>query len=230
MFKRSGGNTGTPAPAGEQAGKAGDPLAVGAEQPQGGAAPVGSDETIAAVRRTKLGSIALLGIIIGVSVILVFAMRKLGVSQKLDLPDIKIDYPIEQADLSVIKKDHEKLIRQLNRTGEVVQVPLEQVQMNPFALPVEATAANNEPVKPGTSPEDLAAKARSAHEKEIQSKLASLKINSILSSGRVPVANISGQVVRVGDLIGELFIVGKIQGRSVTLVSDGKEYELSLGE
>jgi hypothetical protein len=130
----------------------------------------------------------------------------------------------------VLRKDHEKLIRQLNRSGEVVQVPLEQVQMNPFALPIETAASTTPVVKPGASPDDIAAKARTAHEKEIETKLKGLKINSILSSGRVPVANISGQVVRVGDLIGELFIVGKIQGRSVTLVSDGHEYELSLGE
>lgn len=230
MLKRTGTSTPAASASGESIPKGNDPLNLNTDAPQGAApATGGGDETIAAVRRTKLGSLALLGIVVGVSVVLVFAMRKLGVSQKLDLPDIKIDYPIEQADMSVIRKDHEKLIRQLNRTGDVVQVPLEQVQMNPFALPMETTATTT-PVKPGTSPEDLAAKARTAKEKEIEAKLKSLKINSILSSGRVPVAQISGQVVRVGDLIGELFIVGKIEGRTVTLVSDGHEYELTVGE
>lgn len=229
MLKRPTG--GAPAAGGADAAPKGNEavnLSADAGNAHGAAAPTG-DETIAAVRRTKLGSLALLGIVGGVSTLLVLGMRQLGVAQKIELPDIKIDYPIEQADVSVLRKDHEKLIKQLNRTGEVVQVPLEQVQMNPFALPMESSVAS-EPAKPGANPEDLAARSRSEHAKEIEAKLKTLKINSILSSGRVPVAQISGQVVRVGDLIGDMFIVGKIQGRTVTLVSDGQEFELSVGE
>ena len=48
--------------------------------------------------------------------------------------------------------------------------------------------------------------------------------------GRVPVAQISGDLVRIGDRIGEYFVVVAIEGRLVRLEADGREFTLTLDD
>lgn len=191
----------------------------------------GSDETLRAVRKTKLRGTLLMVAMITVGGGLLYGMRMMGVSKRLTMKDVKIDYPLERAEQSVTRAEHERVIRALASSENVIQVPLEQVQMNPFALRSDAEAAA--PTENGPSAEELAAarsaKERDARVKKLQDALKKLKLNSVVASGHMPVAQISGQVVKIGDIVAEEFIVGKIKQRSVVLLADGQEYELEIG-
>ncbi len=193
-----------------------------------------ADDTTSAVRKTRLSGTLILLLVVCVAATTLFAMRKIGLATRFKMPDITIDYPIEKADLSVITKDHERMIEQLRSSEELVQVPLEQVQMNPFALRIPGNSSQPTAAATGpTAAEREAARLAAERQKrlaELQGKVKSLTLNSVMGSGSVPVARVSGQLVRVGDLIQELFIVARIEGRSVTLMADGQEFVLTLGE
>jgi len=231
MFNRISESSGTDS---TQAGAA-EPGVTTMDAPILGA-PVGAgaaDDTTTAVRKTRLGGTLILLVVVAVSATTVFAMRKVGLATRFRMPDIKIDYPIEKADLSVITKDHERMIEQLRSSEELVQVPLEQVQMNPFALRMPGSTPQPTAATGPTAAEREAARLAAERQKrlaELQGKAKNLKLNSVMGSGSVPMARVSGQLVRVGDLIQELFIVARIEGRSVTLMADGQEFVLTLGE
>ena len=65
--------------------------------------------------------------------------------------------------------------------------------------------------------------------REIVRKYSALDLNSVLL-GSTPVARISGNTVRVGDILDGIFRVKSISARTVNLEVDGKLYTLSLGE
>jgi len=231
MFKRiseSSGADGAGTDAGEPGVTTMDAPILGAP-PSTGAA----DDTTSAVRKTRLSGTLILLLVVAVAATTLFTMRRIGLAARFKMPDIKIDYPIEKADLSVITKDHERMIEQLRSSEELVQVPLEQVQMNPFALRVPGSTSQPTAATGPTAAEREAARLAAERQKrlaELQGKAKNLKLNSVMGSGSVPMARVSGQLVRVGDLIQELFIVARIEGRSVTLMADGQEFVLTLGE
>ncbi|MCB9838799.1 MAG: hypothetical protein H6813_05630 [Phycisphaeraceae bacterium] len=156
-----------------------------------------------------------------------YLMRQMGLGAKIQFTNVKIDYPLEGGSQ---KGDDQRLLADL-RSGGVEQVPLNQVQKNPFELIGEARMVNDMPVLPrGESPEEARLR-RAAEDRQrlIANRYASLDLNSVLLGG-VPVARISGQTVRVGDLVADLFLVKSITSRTVDLEVDGKLYTLSLGE
>ena len=175
----------------------------------------------------QLGGFAVLAIIIMIGSGLLFGMRQLGMAGGVELIDIKIDYPIDERDRAS-GPDHRSILEDLRTSGEVVQVPAELVQMNPFEWKAETT--QNEVVDDGPLREaERLRKEQAARDNQIRSALASLKLNSVMG-GRVPMAQISGTLVREGDTINPGFTVTRIEGRSVTLRVDGRDFVLTLGE
>lgn len=175
----------------------------------------------------QLGGFAVLAIIIMIGSGLLFGMRQLGMAGGVELIDIKIDYPIDERDRAS-GPDHRSILEDLRTSGEVVQVPAELVQMNPFEWKAETT--QNEVVDDGPLREaERLRKEQAARDNQIRSALASLKLNSVMG-GRVPMAQISGNLVREGDTIDPGFTVTRIEGRSVTLRVDGRDFVLTLGE
>lgn len=59
--------------------------------------------------------------------------------------------------------------------------------------------------------------------------MSQLKLHSVVG-GRVPVARLGDQTVKVGDVVLELFTVTAIGGRSVALTVDGETYNLVMDE
>lgn len=153
-------------------------------------------------------------------------MRQLGMGPRLALADIKIDYPIESPAAHDMP-DHSAVIEDLKSGGRVRRVPLELVQTNPFAwrslLPAEVTPA------PNAKDEDLARKKLEERQRLIAQAAGRLILHSIMG-GRTPLARISGELVRVGDRVGEHFTVESISGRSVVLRSGEQLFTLTLGE
>jgi len=194
-----------------------------------GAVPASAPGPLASVHAAlgRLGGFAVLGIIVVTGTALLFGMRELGMAGGVELIEIKIDYPLDEKDRAP-GPDHRTILEDLRTSGELRQVPPELVQMNPFEWKEDSAT---EQVVDNSAATEAERKRREAQARETQLKsaLAQLKLNSVMG-GRVPMAQISGQLVRVGDVVGQAFMVTKIEGRTVALVIDGREFVLALGE
>ncbi len=173
----------------------------------------------------RLGGFAVLLIIIAVSSGLLMGMRQLGMAGGVELVDIKIDYPIDEKDRAS-GPDHNTILEDLRTSGQVVQVPSELVQMNPFEWK-DNTAKNDVVDDTSRLEAERLRKAQQARDSQLKAALAAMKLNSVMG-GRVPMAQISGQLVRVGDIVGPGFTVKRIEGRTVALEVDGREFVLAL--
>lgn len=154
------------------------------------------------------------------------AMRHLGSRGSLDLVDISIDYPIAEG-VQTLTSDHDAVLSDLRASQEIVQVPPRLVQMNPFVW--KSVEVDEAPVMVDPAVLEAQRREREAREREraIRRTLDALRLNSVMA-GRVPLAQISGELVRVGDTVGEVFQVTSIEGRTVTLEADGQTYTLTL--
>jgi hypothetical protein len=173
----------------------------------------------------KHNGVAILVIVIGLAAGLLMGMRHLGMGPKVSLANIDIDYAFD-SDAPAPSKDHSRVLHDLQTGGKFRRVPLEMVQTNPFAwrsLVPPDTAAT------GPDPADLTRKQAEARRKAIADAAKMLVLNSVMA-GRIPVARISGELVKVGDTVGEYFTVQAIGGRSVDLEADGQVHTLTLGE
>ncbi len=193
------------------------------------AASAGATGAASLPKPKKLGGMALLLVVGLVAAALLFGMRKLGMTRRIEMVDFKIDYPIEKAELSKLSKDHEEVLRELNSSGELVQVPLEQVQTNPFEWKLTEKRVKSEDKDDAALEAELALKAAEAQKKKIESRVAQMKLNGVMG-GRVPVANISGTLVKVGDVFEETFTVKAIEGRTVSLEAEGMTFTIEMAE
>ena len=185
------------------------------------------DQALPEKKRKIPDSALLLMLVIAIAGGGLYVMREMGLGSKIQFTSVTIDYPLES--LAQGGNEHD-LLADL-RNNSIEQVPLNQVQKNPFELIGEGHMVTDYPV---AAAGESAEEARLRHEREDRQRLivrtyADLDLNSVLL-GNVPVARISGQTVRVGDLVHGLFRVREITGRAVNLEVDGKLYTLSLGE
>jgi len=178
-----------------------------------------------AVSSAKRSGIVALAIAVACAGGGLYVMRTVGLSANIALADAEIDYTVQHGVAAV---DHKKLIADLQRTDSIVQVPLAELPMNPFAWNavkqvIEEDHAFNEPQ------EDPSERLRRERLREIESAFGLLSLNSILNGPR-PVVRISGETYTIGDVVEEFFVVEKVHGRSVTLGVDGRTYELTIGQ
>lgn len=193
------------------------------------AAAAGAAGTQSLPKPKKLGGMLVLLVVIIVAAGLLFGMRKLGTSRRLQMVDFKIDYPVEKAELARLSKDHEEVLAELRSTGQIVQVPLDQVQTNPFEWKLIEKQVQS--AKPDDSALAAERSRREAEERKrtIESQAAMLKLNSVIG-GRTPVAQVSGKLVKIGDVIDEMFTVTRIEGRSIEITAEGMAFTLTIGE
>lgn len=182
-------------------------------------------------KASKLGGYLLLALVVGSAAGVLFLMRTIGMRAHVAPIEFTLDYPLERIDAgALISGDHDRLLADLNVSNKVVQVPLENVQMNPFAW------RSGEPEEAAQSPAggidpDAARKVQAeARRRELENAAGNLTLHSIMGGGRVPLAQISGKVVRIGDVIDDTFTVRAISGRTVELECEGHVFTLSLGE
>lgn len=177
-------------------------------------------------KRLSATSVLILLVIVGAA--LLFGMRKLGMGPKLDLMAIQIDYPLE-GENKPQAKDHVVILDDLRTGGRANRVPLSMVQINPFSwrslIPAEVETIDEREV----DPTELARREQESRKKRIAEAAEKLVLNSVMA-GRVPIARISGETVRVGDVLGETFHVKAITGRSVELEAEGQTFTLLMGE
>jgi hypothetical protein len=159
---------------------------------------------------------------------LVYAMRVLGIGPLTTLGATKMpDYDLTSGKSKTA--EHKRVLEQLNAANVTTQVPVEQVQKNPFVmselLGPEPTAADPN-AKAGA---ERAKRDADARKRRFETALNGLKLNGVLG-GSNPVARISGDAVRVGDVVGEIFKVKAIHDRRVELEFDGQIFTLSMDD
>lgn len=113
-----------------------------------------------------------------------------------------------------------------------LQVPLEKVQFNPFAINRDATRGSDIDENLGDEAEIRRRKARDKRREEIERACSRLKLNSVII-GRVPLANISGRIVRLGEPLsidGIDFKVTNIVNDRVKLTAKDEKLNLVVEE
>ena len=162
---------------------------------------------------------------LALSVCMIYGMRRYGMQSGLKFDTTEVVYTRDDANHKRAA-EFQKLVAQMN----VADKELLAVDKNPFKLmgaeAGDATAGN------GPVIDEAAEKAKrlaAERVKELESEFAELKLGSIMM-GRVPLARINDELVRVGDVAGENFKIVSIEPQTVTLVADGKKYTLTLTE
>lgn len=213
------GHTGTDAP-NAQPGSFAQSMSVDSSQSDG-----------EAPQKNRLSGVGAIAAVLVVSAGALLVMRHFGMRGMVDMPDIEIDYPLEQAEARVLNADHEEVIDELRTSGQLVQVPLDALQMNPFTWKGMTTDVPDAApvVSGGPSAEEIRRREREALRQKVAAAHSKLKLNSILG-GPKPMASISGELVGPGDRVGEYFVVHAIYGRQVELMAEGEIYTLALGE
>lgn len=185
------------------------------------------DQALPEKKKTIPDSVLMLLLVVTVAGGGLFVMRKMGLGSQIQFTNVKIDYPLDGVGAA---GGESELLNDL-RNNSVAQVPLDQVQKNPFELINDEHVIEDRPVTfSGESPEEARLrKMREDRERLLVRTYTALDLNSVLL-GSTPVARISGQTVRVGDMVEGIFLVRSISARQVALEADGKMYTLSLGE
>lgn len=177
-------------------------------------------------KRSRLNGTTVLALVVVAAAGVLLGMRYLGRATKIDILDVKIDYPIDGAPqpTPVVVGP---VLEDLWSSDKVAQVPLEAVQMNPFEWRGIEAKTNDTVIAVDPEAERLRQKAE--RERQIAEAAAQLKLNSVVG-GSAPVARISGELKRVGDTVGDYFTVKAIEGRSVVLVAEDLSFTLHMGE
>jgi hypothetical protein len=120
----------------------------------------------------------------------------------------------------------EQVVAMFSTDPAAKQVKLAELKFNPFALRVTTrlTEVAVDPVSnPGPSVEDRRAKLRA---QELRDELGKLELQTVMK-GRVPMALVSGEVVRERAKLGSFTVVA-IEPMAVILAADGNTYRLTM--
>jgi hypothetical protein len=147
-------------------------------------------------------------------------MRRQGTSAGVKFDKVKLDLEPEKAGRPT--PDQQRILAELARSAVVQQSPALPLPKNPFKLeeaprePLVTTKTGAQPALPDRA-------------EEIRNALALVDVNAVMD-GPVPVARVNGRLVRVGDTVGDLFLVAAIHDRSVDLLVDNKVFTVSMGD
>lgn len=191
---------------------------------------IGGGGTLTAPKGSKISHAAIFfAVLIVVGGGLLFAMRKIGINPMSAIANMTEP----EVDLTRNNKsplDHKRVLRDLSESAVKGQVPIEQVQKNPFEIPeVIAATQSADPELAAKQALERERKAAEERRKNLEATVAGLKIHGILG-GSTPVARINDKAVRVGDKVEGILEVTAIQGRTVELECDGQTFVLSLDD
>lgn len=204
----------------------------------GEAAPFGglSPEELAGKRGTRAGrtstQVVILLLVVAVSAVSLWWMRREGTRVGVTFAELKVDYTEPDAEKA---RTYARIMADLSRIQAPLDVALGEFGASPFMLESGKPVVKHGQVVMPTGPSAEEVAAREAAEKaearrlELESALGNLRLQSIMG-GRVPLARVDDRTVRIGDTIGEYFVVTDISGREVTVTADGQTFTLSLAE
>lgn len=188
------------------------------------------------------GSALLLIAVVGLAVAGLFSMRTLTRASASSEGNAEVEQSIESfletidqssgdADGTGRRRDADgNVLNVLNESYTERQVPLEDVQRNPFIIFEPTVTANDDDGTP-TTPTDPREEQRRMRKGEIEQAAGNLQLRSVLM-GRTPLATINSEVVRVDDDVttsnGTTFTVQWIKSTSVGLVAEEQDLDLSV--
>lgn len=172
-------------------------------------------------------------IILGVSACALIAMRKLGLKAGLDMTTVADASPV-----TFTRDDPEKMARYERIMADLqrIQAPLDMSsgELAKIPLLLDAGAPGAPAVNPDT-PDAIAARQQAIEDRKknerlarLKDQLGKLKLQSVVG-GRTPVARISGETVKIGDKVGDNFIVKAIHDRSVDVEIEGETFTIDMG-
>ena len=138
----------------------------------------------------------------------IFWMHKRGIAPAKLLRPVEMRYTIEQTQARYYEGE-DRILRSLAMAGPPPQVPLEDIEENPFRL--DRAPQTEGPIMPTETPAP-----RDQTLVQAEQILNSLKIEVVLNSETNPLARINGKNYRVGDKIDGILEIVSISGRSVT--------------
>ena len=197
--------------------------------PNNDGAPQGQPIAMGKPKNRLSGQIACMIIIVAVSAATIFFMRQYGVKAGINFDTVTVEY--QQPDESRART-YERIMNDLSRIQKPMEVALGEFGSSPFMLDKPVTRVNPaDPNSASKTPEQIAAESeqrRLEQEREdMMLTLRNLKLQGVMG-GHVPLARISDNTYRVGDVIFKTFTITKIEGRQVTVEARGEEFVLSM--
>lgn len=173
-------------------------------------------------RQRWLRTHVLLVLVVASSAVAIWMMRQHGIKSGMTFQSEDVSFESEYT--SDDHKRFERVLAQLEESDRDWQVPLELAGENPFFLGlVQQEAVDNG----GADRRAAEAAQRQAEQrrKEIEGALDRLVLQTIIT-GRMPMATINDQIIRVGEPL-EVFTVVEIRTGEVVLEADGERYTIT---
>jgi hypothetical protein len=195
-----------------------------------GAGEIASFTSATPARRVSLTNIVL-ALVLTISASSLYLMRKQGKGAGITFQVSKIDYELEKAPKA--NSEHERILAELAATRSGAWTIAEKrIQKNPFQIEM------NSPLPPPPDT-DLERRKRAEQERmdqerrrqDLMSRLSALELNGVMG-GTIPLARISGETVRIGDMVAGQFKVTAIHPdeRAVEVIVEGELYTLRMVE
>jgi len=168
-------------------------------------------------------------VVLSVSAGAIYGMRTLGMKAGIAMGIDPIEYSAPTQDR---RQGYDRIMNDLARIQNPLDVTLGEFGKSPFMMQTTSVQVLVDPVAgPALTPEEIAAKEvrRKAEERqiELETKLTQVQLQSVMG-GRRPLARVNGETYRVGDSINDVFIIKRIEHRSIILTADGTEFTLTL--
>lgn len=195
-----------------------------------GSATEGNDGTQPRVRRKTYTQQLIVVALLVISGGMLYGMRTYGMRSGISFKEVKVEFT---GDNNTTKSaSYQRIMNDLEQAGKPIQIPGERLKKNPFML-----GAAQSPTDPTANAAELAAKKneelarlqRERHIADVQTALSTLQLHSVMD-GRVPVARVNEETVRIGSKLAEFFTVTAISGRELELESEGQTYVLSMDD
>ncbi len=180
-------------------------------------------------RRIVVAGLVLVGAAAGI-----FAMRAIGMGPGAALAGLVLDFKPGASGSTEVSP---RLLADLERSKRAVQVPAEVIDKDPFRLRTDAgtplmtddpeAVARAEAARQAKLLEEQRLE-RERRQRELQTAFGRFELQGIMG-GTMPIARISGKLVRVGDMLEGGFKVTQIEGRRVVLVAEDTEFVLEFG-
>lgn len=185
--------------------------------------------TASAPKKSNTGILLLIGVV-AVAGGALYAMRHIGMTGLPEFGDeIKISYPLERAEKK-FHEDYQNLLDDLRGSDQVVQVPLDDVVMNPFTWKGEAQEAAAGPIDRGPSDrEQEILRMTDQRNREVAFTIDRLKFTGVMGR-QSRSASINGELVRVGDTVADFLRITEIRDREVILVALPFQHTLESGK
>lgn len=186
---------------------------------------------LASSGRLNHGMLLLAGAVL-VAVATLFVMRKTGattVDGTLSAVELQIEKALAQiggtasaGDVGMLMRDTDDVIAVFAYDPAEKQVELVDLARNPFVMHMELDESSEDPAASSS----LEAQQRQMRVMKLRAELAEMKLQTVMD-GRVPMAVISGKVVKPRDQLGS-FRVALIERNRVILAAEGNTYLLQM--